>query len=75
VAAPDAKRVEVGFAGGQSILVRLSADEYDNLQKVVRNGKSWYELHTPEGIVSLDLRQVVYVKREADEHRIGFSGA
>jgi hypothetical protein len=74
VATTDAKRVEVGFSGGQSILVRLSAEEHEKLQKAVRDGASWYELDTPDGIVALDLRQVVYVKREAEEHRIGFSG-
>lgn len=70
----QAKRVEVGFAGGQAIVLRLSERDYDDLRKAVRNGKGWQELDTPDGPVALNVGEVVFIKREPEEHRIGFSG-
>ncbi len=70
----QAKRVEVGFSGGQAIVLRLSERTYDDLRKAVRNGKGWHELETPDGPVALDAGEVVFLKREPEEHRIGFSG-
>jgi hypothetical protein len=71
----EAKRVEVGFSGGQAIVVRVSDDVYDKLRRAVQNGKGWHEVDTADGVVALDAGQVVFVKREPDEHRIGFSGS
>jgi hypothetical protein len=70
----DFKRVEVGFSGGQAIVVRIADDIYDKLRKAVQDGKGWHELDTLDGVVALDLGEVVFVKREPGEHRIGFSG-
>jgi hypothetical protein len=69
----DFKRVEVGFSGGQAIVVRIADGTYDRLRKAVQNGKGWYELDTADGVVALDVGEVVFVKREPDEHRIGFT--
>jgi hypothetical protein len=68
-------RVEVGFSGGQAIVVRLDDSGYESLRKAVRDGKGWHEVDTVDGVVALDLAEVVFVKREPEEHRIGFSGA
>jgi hypothetical protein len=68
------KRVEVGFSGGQAIVMRIPEGAYDALRKAAQDGGGWYEVESNDGIVALDLRQVVYVKREAGEHRVGFSG-
>lgn len=70
----DSKRVEVGFSGGQAIVVRITDDSYEKLRRAVQNGRGWHELDTPDGVVALDAGQVVFVKRDPDEHRIGFSG-
>jgi hypothetical protein len=71
----DVKRVEVGFAGGQSIVLRISEDAYERLRKAVQDGRGWQEIDTSDGMVALDTRQVAFVKRESSEHRIGFSGS
>jgi hypothetical protein len=70
----EAKRVEVGFSGGQAISIRISPDSYDRLRKAAQGGKGWLELDTTDGVVALDLGEIVFLKREPDEHRIGFSG-
>jgi hypothetical protein len=70
----EIKRVEVGFAGGQSVVMRISESTYEKLRKAIQGGDRWYELDSADGVVALDLGQVVFVKRESEEHRIGFSG-
>ena len=40
-----------------------------------RSGDGWNEVETADGVVALDLGQVVFVKLEPAEHRVGFSGA
>ena len=70
----ELRRVEVGFAGGQAILMRLEEKAYDQLRRAVQDGKRWYEVDSLDGVIALDLEQVVYMKLEAAEHRVGFSG-
>jgi hypothetical protein len=69
----EVKRVEVGFSGGQLIAMRLSAGAYEDLRKAVTKRDGWYEVDSADGPVALDLGQIVFVKREPDEHRVGFS--
>ena len=64
----------MGFSGGQAIVLRISDKQYDGLRKAVQGRDGWHEVDTADGVVALDLGQVVFVKREPDEHRIGFSG-
>jgi hypothetical protein len=71
----ETKRVEVGFSGGGSIVLRLSERTFDDLRKAARDGKGWQELDTADGPVALNAAQVVFIKRDPEEHRIGFSGA
>lgn len=70
----ELRRVEVGFSGGQAILMRLEEKAYDQLRRAVQDGKRWYEVDSLDGVIALDLGQVVYMKLEAAEHRVGFSG-
>jgi hypothetical protein len=70
----ELRRVEVGFSGGQVILMRLEEKSYDQLRKAVQNGKRWTEVETADGVVSLDLGQVQFLKLESAEHKVGFSG-
>lgn len=77
----EANRVEIGFDGGQVMVARLSADQLDALKEAVAStGKlaseagGWYELDSTDGGISLDLRKVVFVRRAAASHTIGFSG-
>ena len=70
----ELKRVDVGFAGGQAISLRVEGKAYDQLRRAVQDGKRWYEVDTADGLVVIDLGQVVFLKLEAPEHRVGFSG-
>ena len=76
------ERVEIGFGGGQVLATRLEAKQLSALRKALTSTQklsgeaaSWHELETIDGPVSLDLREVVFVRVAAGEHRIGFSQA
>jgi hypothetical protein len=77
----EANRVEIGFDGGQVMVARLSAEQLDALKQAVAStdklaseAGGWYELDSTDGAISLDLRKVVFVRRAAASHTIGFSG-
>jgi hypothetical protein len=70
----EMRRIEVGFAGGQVIPMRLENKAYEQLQRAVQDGKRWTEVETADGMVSLDLGQVVFMKLESPDHKVGFSG-
>ena len=70
----ELRRVEVGFSGGQAIAMRVSEEAYDRLRRAVQDGNRWHELQTIDGMVALDLGQVVFVRLDTGEHRVGFSG-
>jgi hypothetical protein len=70
---PKARRGAIGFQGGQVLSLRLSDAELDNLRKVLREGRDrWHEVEAVDGAVMVDLGQVVYLRVDSDEHRVGF---
>ena len=70
----EMRRVEVGFTGGQVILMRLPDKAYEQMRRALQDSKRWTEVETADGLVSLDLGQVVFVKLESADHKVGFSG-
>jgi hypothetical protein len=68
----DFTRVDIGFQGGQTLSVRVEGDEYSGLHKAVAKGDGWYELKTQDSDVFLNLGEVVYVRLDTEEHRVGF---
>lgn len=71
------RRVDLGFAGGQAIALRLTEDAYSGLRKALSSDRSerWYEVDSDDAVIAIDLSQVVYVRRETGEQRVGFRGA
>jgi hypothetical protein len=69
--AATARRVAIGFNGGQVLSLRVSEDELSSLQKALGRG-GWHDLESDEGPVRLDLAQVAYVRAESEEQRVGF---
>jgi isopenicillin N synthase-like dioxygenase len=68
----EAQRVEIGFEGGQVVSARLSDDELKGLRKQVEKG-GWYDVKTEEGILSVYLGKVAFLRIDSGEHRVGFS--
>ena len=71
---PDpTRKAAVGFAGGQVLSLRLSESQLNELRKVLRDGRErWHEVEAADGAVLVDVGQVVYLRVESDEHRVGF---
>ena len=67
------RRTAVGFQGGQVLSLRVSEDELTSLREKLKEGKDrWLEVESADGAVLIDVGQVVYLRVESDEHRIGF---
>jgi hypothetical protein len=65
------KHISIGFQGGQVLALRVSEEQLKALNKAL-GGDGWHEVGSDEGPVRLDLSQVVYVRSESDELRVGF---
>ena len=68
---PATRRIGIGFQGGQVLALRVTDEQLAALNSALRSG-GWHEVDSDEGPVRLDLSQVVYVRSESDELRVGF---
>ena len=66
------QKVEIGFEGGQVVAVRLGEDELKDLRKQVEKG-GWHDVRTEDGILSVYLGKVAFLRIDSGEHRVGFS--
>jgi hypothetical protein len=68
------RRSDIGFQGGQVLPVRVSQEAHDAFKKALTDSGSerWFELETQDSDVHIDLSQVVYVRLDTEEHRVGF---
>ena len=68
----EAQRIEIGFAGGQVVTVRLEKKALDDFHKAVAKGEGWHDLHTEDGVIALYLGKVAFVRVDSGGHRVGF---
>ena len=69
----DKRRIAVGFHAGGALPLKLAQAKLDELRTAVTGGQNgWFELETDDGSVLLNLGQVIYLRVEKDEQRIGF---
>ncbi len=67
------RRTAVGFHGGQVLSLRLSEAALASLSDTLKAGKErWVEVEASDGAVLVDVGQVVYLRVESDDQRIGF---
>lgn len=67
-------RTDIGFQGGQILALRTQQDVYERLMDALADDKAgrWHAVDTGEEIVQIDLSQVVYVRRETGDQKVGF---
>ena len=70
--ADERTKVDIGFTGGQVLALRLPKGSYEELRKAVEGDKRFYDLDAGDSTVTLDLAQVVYLRVETEDHRVGF---
>ena len=70
----DLRRLDIGFQGGQVLAVRSPLDAYDKLVKALGDDKSkrWHTLETDDSEILVDLAQVVYIRRDSGDQKVGF---
>jgi hypothetical protein len=68
------RRIDIGFQGGQVLPVRVTQEAHDTFRKALSDSGSerWFELQTQDSDIHIDLSQVVYVRLDTEEHRVGF---
>jgi hypothetical protein len=67
----EIQRVEIGFEGGQVISARLGEDDLKDLRRQLEKG-GWHDLHTEDGVVSVHLGKVAFVRVGTHASRVGF---
>ena len=70
----SAERVSIGFSGGQVVEVRIDDGKLKDLRKALEKAEGWLDLDAEEGMVSIDLRQVVFIRSATTPQKIGFGG-
>jgi hypothetical protein len=65
------QQISIGFQGGQVLSLRVSDENLKALHKALGD-TGWHQLDSDEGPVRLDLGQVVYVRSESSDLRVGF---
>ena len=68
------RRIDIGSQGGQVLPVRVTQEAHDAFRKALSDSGSdrWFELETQDSDIHIDLSQVVYVRLDTEEHRVGF---
>ena len=67
------KRIDIGFSGGQVLSLRMSDDAYRSLGDEVRSAsQGWHEIDAEDSKVSVNLGQVVYVRLDTEQQKVGF---
>ncbi len=72
--AVESRRIDIGFQGGPVLPARVKQTSYEELRKALSNERAdrWFELETQDSKISVDLSQVVYVRIDNEEQRVGF---
>jgi len=65
------QRVTIGFQGSQVLTLKMQDEDLDALLKALPSG-DWHDITVDDGTVRTNLSQVVYVKTDRDESRVGF---
>ena len=67
------QRVALGFHAGGALSLRLAPDTLAELQRLLTSGEPGFrEIAAEDGPVLVNLGQVIYLRVESNEQRIGF---
>ena len=67
------KRVALGFHAGGALSLRMDQEKLDELRSLLQGRPSGFaDIEAVDGTVLVNLAQVIYLRVESDEQRIGF---
>jgi hypothetical protein len=70
----SAERVSIGFSGGQVVEVRIDDGRLKDLRKALEKADGWLDLDAEEGMISIDLKEVVFIRSATTPQKVGFGG-
>jgi hypothetical protein len=65
------QRISIGFHAAPPIDMRVKQAAFDALKEALPGGE-WHDVETEDGVVTVNLSQVIYLRTDAAEHRVGF---
>ena len=65
------QRISIGFQASPPIALRVPQDELDKLTQAL-GGEGWHVLEGEDGTLRLSLPNVLWVRVEKDDQRVGF---
>ncbi len=71
---PDLRRMDIGFQAGAVLAERAEAAGYDALVDALGDDRAerWHTLDTDDSQILIDISQVIYIRRERGDQRVGF---
>ena len=67
------RRVALGFHAGGALSLRMTQEHLDHLRGLLTGGEHGFrEVEAADGPVLVNLSQVIYLRIESDEQRVGF---
>ncbi|MBV8711315.1 MAG: hypothetical protein JOY56_06030 [Solirubrobacterales bacterium] len=73
---PDEKpqKISIGFDGGQVLSARVHPGQLSELRAALGTD-GWWDLTAEDGTIALNLKRVLYVLVDHEDHRVGFGSA
>jgi hypothetical protein len=65
------RHISIGFQASMPITLRVAQDELDKLLGALGND-GWHDVEGEDGTVRLNLANVLWVRADREEHRVGF---
>ena len=65
------RHISIGFQASMPISLRVAQDELDKLLGAL-GGEGWHDVEGDDGTVRLSLANVLWVRADREEHRVGF---
>ncbi len=69
--ASSSRQISIGFQASMPIAMRVKQEQLDALLGAL-GGEGWHEVEAEDSQVSVNLGQVVYVRLDTEQHRVGF---
>ena len=67
------QKISIGFDGGQVLSARVQPEALTELRRSLSNPDAgWHDLTAEDGTVALNLKRVLYVLVDHEDHRVGF---
>jgi hypothetical protein len=68
------QKISIGFEGGQVLSARVQPGQLVELREAL-GSDGWWDLTAEDGTIALNLKRVLYVLVDHEDHRVGFGSS